>query len=335
MSIATQIKNNNCLPFPKIIQLEITDRCPFHCPQCYKLSLADKDIDIERLKMLISYAKDRGTNQIVLNGGEPLLYKYIEELLSFLLKVNIHVNCFSSGYGLKNEIIKYFHNPFFHYCLSLNGSNKKINDLSRCGFEYAITAMSILRNNDIPFGVHWVARHDNIFDLPNLISLLENKGAAFISIGSNKLTHKRVIDSPVNDADFKELIKIIKQYSGPLKILVENCFPELSWHLGLGLKSLFSGCGAGRTMCYVTTDFRYAPCTHLHHYEQYPSLEEYWLNSDILKSIRRRTIHDTVSCFNCELINNCKMCFATSNESYNNPNIGICGCKINSLKVGD
>ena len=41
MSIATQIINNNCLPFPKILQLEITDRCPFNCPQCYRLSLAD------------------------------------------------------------------------------------------------------------------------------------------------------------------------------------------------------------------------------------------------------------------------------------------------------
>ena len=335
MSIATQIKNSNCLPFPKILQLEITDRCPFHCPQCYRLSLSDKDADIGRLKMLISHAKDRGTNQIVLNGGEPLLYKYINDLLSFLSETSMHVNCFSSGYGLTNEIIKYLHNPYFHYCLSLNGSSREINDLSREGFEYTITAMSILRSNDIPFGVHWVARHDNIFDLPNLISLLKNKGAAFISIGSNKLTHKRVIDSPMSVDDFKDLIKIVKQHSGTLKIFVENCFPELSWHLGLGLKSLFSGCGAGRTMCHVTSDFQYAPCTHLHHYEQYPSLEEYWLNSNILKNIRRRNIHDTVSCSNCELINNCKMCFATSNESYNNPNIGIFDCKINSMKAGD
>lgn len=334
MSIATQIRNSNCLPFPKIIQIEITDRCPLHCPQCYRLSLTDKDADIERLKMLISHAKNRGTNQIVLNGGEPLLYKHIVELLAFLSEVDIQVNCFSSGYGLTGEIIKYLYNPRFHYCLSLNGSNKSINDLSRNGFDYAIKAMLILRNNDIPFGVHWVARHDNIVDLPNLITLLENKGATFISIGSNKLTHKRVIDSPMSLDDFKILVKIVKQYSGSLKILVENCFPELSWHLGLDTRSLFGGCGAGRTMCHITTDFQYAPCTHLHYYEQYSSLEEYWLNSNILKSIRRRNVHDTASCSNCELINNCKMCFATSSESYNNPNIGIADCKINSMKVG-
>ncbi len=250
MSIATQIRNSNCLPFPKIIQIEITDRCPLHCPQCYRLSLTDKDADIERLKMLISHAKNRGTNQIVLNGGEPLLYKHIVELLAFLSEVDIQVNCFSSGYGLTGEIIKYLYNPRFHYCLSLNGSNKSINDLSRNGFDYAIKAMLILRNNDIPFGVHWVARHDNIVDLPNLITLLENKGATFISIGSNKLTHKRVIDSPMSLDDFKILVKIVKQYSGSLKILVENCFPELSWHLGLDTRSLFGGCGAGRTMCH-------------------------------------------------------------------------------------
>lgn len=335
MSIATQIRINNCLPFPRILQIEITDSCPFHCPQCYKISLADKHADIEQLKMLISYAKDRGTNQIVLNGGEPLRYKHINELLNFLSCINIHVNCFSSGYGLTNEIIKYLYNPYFHYCLSLNGSKREINDLSRDGFDCTIKAMTILRSNNIPFGVHWVARHDNIFDLPDLISLLENNGAEFISIGANKLTYKRIIESPMSGDDFKELIKIIKSYSGPIKILIENCYPELSWHLGLSLKSLFSGCGAGRTMCHVTTDFRYSPCTHLHHYERYASIEEYWHNSDILKNIRKRKIKDTVSCFNCELINNCKMCFATSNESYKNPNAGIMGCKINSLKVGD
>jgi pyrroloquinoline quinone biosynthesis protein E len=335
MSIATQIINNNCLPFPKILQLEITDRCPFNCAQCYRLSLADKDADINRLKSLISYAKDRGTTQIVLNGGEPLLYKHIEELLVFLSQTNIYVNCFSSGYGLTDEIIKYLHNPFFNYCVSLNGSNKAINDLSRCGFEYAVSAMSILKSNDIPFGIHWVARHDNILDLPNLLSLLENKGATFISIGSNKLTHKREIDSPLSDDDFKELVGLIRNYFGPIKIFIENCFPELSWHLGLGLKSRFSGCGAGRTMCHITTDFRYAPCTHLHYYEEYPSIEEYWTNSHILESIRKRNVHDTSSCCNCELINNCKMCFAASNESYNNPNAGILGCKVNSIKAGD
>lgn len=323
------------MPFPKILQLEITDRCPFNCPQCYRLSLADKDADINRLKSLISYAKDRGTTQIVLNGGEPLLYKHIEELLVFLSQTNIYVNCFSSGYGLTDEIIKYLHNPFFNYCVSLNGSNKAINDLSRCGFEYAVSAMSILKSNGIPFGIHWVARHDNILDLPNLLSLLENKGATFISIGSNKLTHKREIDSPLSDDDFKELVGLIRNYFGPIKIFIENCFPELSWHLGLGLKSRFSGCGAGRTMCHITTDFRYAPCTHLHYYEEYPSIEEYWTNSHILESIRKRNVHDTSSCCNCELINNCKMCFAASNESYNNPNAGILGCKVNSIKAGD
>ncbi|SOY28341.1 hypothetical protein AMURIS_01048 [Acetatifactor muris] len=30
------MKTNSKLPFPYLVQLEITNDCPFNCPQCYK-----------------------------------------------------------------------------------------------------------------------------------------------------------------------------------------------------------------------------------------------------------------------------------------------------------
>ena len=30
------MKTNSKLPFPYLVQLEITNVCPFNCPQCYK-----------------------------------------------------------------------------------------------------------------------------------------------------------------------------------------------------------------------------------------------------------------------------------------------------------
>ena len=329
MSTATLIRQNNCLPYPKIVQFEITDRCPFHCPQCYRLSLSEKDADISFLKKTIIEAKDSGTNLIVLNGGEPLLYKHIVELLSFINNIEIHANCFSSGFGLTEDIMSLLNSPYIHYCISLNGSTREVNSFSREGYEYAIDAMYKLKLRGIPFGIHWVARHDNIKDFPDLISLLEEKEAMFISIGSNKLTHDRIIDAPLTRDDFSTLAEIIRRYQGKLKLLIENCFPELSWELGLNLKNIFSGCGAGRTMCHVTIDANFAPCTHLHYYEKYPSMNEYWTNSDILLKLRHRNLSKFESCTQCALVNSCKMCLATSTESYNDPNKGNSSCFIN------
>lgn len=53
--------------------------------------------------------------------------------------------------------------------ISLNGSKKEIHELSRDNFELTYNAAQQLGIRDVKYGINWVARHDNVRDLENLI----------------------------------------------------------------------------------------------------------------------------------------------------------------------
>ena len=182
------IKNNSKLPFPYLIQLEVTNKCPFNCPQCYKTQETEKHMSLEELKDIIRYCYERGTRLFVLNGGEPLLYNNIERLLVFLQSFDVRVNCFTSGYGLTQNIVDIWNFDKFNLCVSLNGSTKSVNDLSREGYEISMTAIKMLSSQKKRFGINWVARHNNIFDFKNILDLAKKYAVGFIYITNEKLT---------------------------------------------------------------------------------------------------------------------------------------------------
>lgn len=172
------LKTNGYYPFPKMLQIEITRRCPFHCSQCYKQKLECIDIDYGHVMNLLEMIKQKDVRQFVLNGGEPLLYPNIVPLLKQISGMEISVNIFTSGYGLTKEIINILKiGKNINFYISLNGSTQKINSQSREGYEYAINAVMMLAAENAVYGINWVARHDNTPDFANMISLCREYNA--------------------------------------------------------------------------------------------------------------------------------------------------------------
>lgn len=329
------IKNNNCLPFPSIVQLEITNVCPFHCPQCYKLNIQDKHMHFEKLKSIISFCYSHGTRFFVLNGGEPLLYYKIKDLINFLNKLDVDINCFSSGYGLNSEILDMWNFEKFNMCLSLNGSTKLINDYSRDGYEYTINGMKLLYDKQKKFGVNWVARHDNVHDFPELISLVNSYNVDYVFVTSNKLTGEREIISPLTLDDFIFLSDFINNNNTKTKILVESCFSTLATLIKPELKkyAYFKGCFAGINGCHVDIDFNFSPCTHLHYKESYDDIKNYWEESKILKALRQARTDEMSPCNECIHKYDCRFCKASSMETYSDFSKGLKNCLVFKKEV--
>ncbi len=196
------LKNANHYPFPKMIQLEITNHCPFACPQCYKKLLSDQDMNLSQIIAYIDECADKGTSLFVLNGGEPFLHKDFIKIAEYLTNKKVYFNCFTSGYAFNTGVFEYVNSGYFKLYISLNGSNEKINSLSRDGFEYAVNAIKVLSNSNTPFFINWVARHDNVYDFPRMIELAKEYNAKGISIIGNKLVNNKFIDSPLEKDDY-------------------------------------------------------------------------------------------------------------------------------------
>lgn len=314
------LKKNGYYKYPLTMQLEITRDCPFNCPQCYKTELGNKNMDFEVLKKNISEGLTHGVNLFVLNGGEPLLYPNYVDALELLKEKNVNVNCFSSGYGLTDDIltkIKEMKNLNFY--ISLNGSTKKINDLSRQGYAVSIKAIKKLSDNDCKFGINWVARGDNLDDFPEMIELCKKYNISTLSVTSNKLAkNKSKIMSGMVLNDIKKLAEYIKKFSDRVNISIEACFPQLTSQFRKLMDS--DGCAAGYYNVNISLEGMYLPCTHLYYPEEWNSIEEYWEKSPMLNKLRKNA-----KCNNCEL--NCRFCKAMSKEGYDDYSRGISFCK--------
>ena len=321
------IKGNLKLPFPYLVQLEITNICPFNCPQCYKENATPRHMDYNELKKFVIHCYSKGTRLFVLNGGEPMLYDRLSELLILMRSLDVNMNCFTSGYGLTNDIIDIWDFERHKLCLSLNGSTKAMNELTRQGYDITIAAMKKLSAQGKRYGINWVARHDNVIDFRSMLDLCEKYSAKFLFITSEKLTGTGKLMSPLTKDDYKVLSEIIKNYSGDIEIIVESCFPTLDVVLNKNNKSgYFMGCFAGKYGCHISIDFLFSPCTHLPYYEKFTSVSDYWNNSSILKELNRNT--EGYSCAGCQHSLRCNPCKAWDKKMCQNISRDYISCPI-------
>ena len=293
-------RKNGYYKTPRVIQIELTTKCPLSCPQCYKDNAGSENIDFDYLKSLLYRQKEAGLKSVMLNGGEPLLYPHFFELLEFLGELEIRANCFSSGVSI-NDVsaakLKKYENLFLN--ISLNGSTRHVNSLSRDGYFQAMNSIKALKDANVKFGINWVARKDNVYDFKNIIGVAEKNKASNILIVGNKYTSAGNMNSRL---DYNELIylnDIISDYKkkkGKVQLLIQQCFLELRNLQFKDELEINRGCPAGRIFCSVDHNGMFMPCTHIAKYERFDSVNEYLEKSKQLNIIRNMTksfIHPT------------------------------------------
>ena len=89
-------------------ELILTSRCNFNCPYCRGVNEEDKgDISIYEAYNTILMWTNEGLKNIRFSGGEPTLYKYLENLVTFSSINNIEKIAISTN-GSNN--LKYYKN---------------------------------------------------------------------------------------------------------------------------------------------------------------------------------------------------------------------------------
>lgn len=268
-----RIKNNRTLA-PIIMNIELTDYCPMKCKQCYK---KQKYTNLDWLKFveLVNEAKEIGVKKILLSGGEPLCYPYLFEAISLIHEKHIFVCISSSGFGIDEIAVKKLKKSNIDIIyLSLNGSTKEINNLSRDGYDNILQAMINLQKAEVPFRINWVARSDNVDDFPNLIELCRRYGADGIDVLVNKPTINDTIESQVNNDQLYTLSEICKRESG--YIGVQSCYTELADMVSENKNSFFSGCLAGKASMAVFASGSFSICPHVYSSHIYANIMDFW-----------------------------------------------------------
>lgn len=302
--------------FPKIINVELTTYCPYRCPQCYKSNTIVKknEIDFALYKKIIDDAMQMGAKKVLLSGGEPITHSKLFEIIEYTNKQGLATFLSTSGYGINDSIIQQLkESGLVSLYVSLNGSTESINALSRDGFCDAIRALRLSAKYGLETRINWVARKDNYKDFAGLITMAEELHVKQIDILKYKSTNplvywKHCLAKP----EIQEVIRIVNNYEGNVRIAIESCYYELKNTGGVISGSrLLCGCSAGKYSIAVDSYGRYSPCTHaeekyFEEHNKYKSLSDYWQNSRILKRIQENSIDN--GCATCEYRKTCHPC---------------------------
>lgn len=294
---------------PESIHIELTAKCPLNCPQCYKIR-SETELPYNLLLDIIKQADELKVFQIALGGGEPLLYPQLAEIISEISSRGMASSITTSGYSLNKKCLIILQDAGLnHIQISLNGSIKKIHSLSRDGFEYGNSALELLEQSKISFGINWVVRKDNIEDFPALLALAKKHKANNINILRYKPSENEVF-SDVNPSSVQILllINIIKREKG-IHIKVDSAFSGLLCYLN-NRTGTFSGCGAGRRFLAFDAEGYFRPCSHVDMKEKSDNIMDLWNNSPHLNMFRM--INDKIGepCNTCQNLSGCCGCRA-------------------------
>ena len=303
---------------PIIMNLELTTKCPLNCPQCYCDLAGGQNMDKETALYWISQAAKSGVKFVNLSGGETFCYPYLLELVEECKRLNLEANVAFSGYKCSEENLReLIKKGVADICISLNGSTKEINDLSRDGYDLAISALENLKNlNYNRTLINWVMHSFNADDFDNILTLAENFNVKAVAVMMFKPDKNSQMPSIPTRQQILDIAKKIKAYKGKVKIEIEECFSQLRAVVGERFfvnynSGISRGCGAGRDGISVSVDGFLTPCRHLFTLkEKFATIDEYWNNSKILQNLRTTEDHLENPCAACRYKLYCLPCMA-------------------------
>jgi len=97
------------LGIPMWLTLEMTYRCPLHCPWCSNPLDFDKfrdELTTDEWKRVLREGREMGSLQLGFTGGEPMLRDDIEELVAYSDELGYYSNLITSGIGLTPDRLK-------------------------------------------------------------------------------------------------------------------------------------------------------------------------------------------------------------------------------------
>lgn len=94
---------------PQSIDIRITQKCNLNCSFCFGTKCLDDELCISDWESLLTRFKSHGVKCVIITGGEPILYPWINRFISFAKSLDYYIILSTNGtipivYGLMEKI---------------------------------------------------------------------------------------------------------------------------------------------------------------------------------------------------------------------------------------
>jgi len=332
---AKTLKTNSALFHLKEIKFEVTHDCLLNCVHCSSMSTAKSNLvmDWYTFKRILDEAHSMGVNKIAFSGGEPLLWKYIEDGVSKSSKYGIHTILYTTCNVPDNE--KMMRNLYFaglnRVVFSIFGTCPAEHEAitnHEGSYERTIRAAKYCASMGLKTEFHFVPLSSNYKILRQITIIAAESGVDRISVlrlvpqgrGCN-LRDKQL--SHLQNIELRNTINNLREkgfdirLGSPYNFLMLRKNPQ---------------CRSGIDRMTIGPDFRIFPCDAFKHISPVDigadgnysnlrnhSLQECWEGSKYFEMIREYLMTDIApECSTCSNFNKCKSgCMAQKFYSYN------------------
>lgn len=177
---------------PMWLLAELTYRCPLHCVFCSNpvdYAAHGQELDTETWKRVFREAREAGSVQLGLSGGEPLLREDLEELVAYAHELGFYINLITSGIGLTEARARALKDAGLdHIQLSFQDSTKEMNDFlsSTRTFDHKNKVAKIIKSLGYPMVLNCVMHRYNLPQVERIIEMAEAMGAEYLELANTQ-----------------------------------------------------------------------------------------------------------------------------------------------------
>lgn len=150
--------------------IELTAKCNFTCVHCYaRPERGHDDLSTNEVKEIIDVLVDRGLLELFFTGGEVFTRKDFEELYIYAKRKGLIVSVLSNISLLNKSHIELFkHYPVAQISTTMYGASEETYQRvtgTKGSYQKFLNAIELLKTNNIPFEIKFIAMKQNICDL--------------------------------------------------------------------------------------------------------------------------------------------------------------------------
>ena len=177
-------------PRPLWLLAELTYRCPLQCPYCtnpLELHQHKNELDTASWIDVLTQARELGSVQLGLSGGEPLVRKDLEQIVSHAREIGFYSNLITTGIGLTQQRVKALKDcGLDHIQLSIQDKAKTADAFfaNTRALSHKKQVARWIKDNDYPMVVNIVLHRHNLDHIETLIQSAIDIGADSIELAN-------------------------------------------------------------------------------------------------------------------------------------------------------
>lgn len=243
-----------------IIQFQYNYTCNFKCVHCCINRFQNHNkpsFTLDNVRKLSKEADEMGLARFVITGGEPLVFKDFDDLVTAIDPSKFYINCDTNGWLLDDTKAKHLKSiGIDRIQLSIDSLNVKEHDDFRQkpgSFKRCMKAIDATLNANMDIFIQTVVTKQRLYseEFIRFVEFFNNKGiGVFVSYAKPVGCWEGNFDALVNKEDMDYMRQLEKKY---------NLFTHLTPAFGRDL-----GCIAVKGMISVTQYGDVLPCPYIH-----------------------------------------------------------------------